>query len=233
MTLGLTTHRPGELPAEVTRFVGRQRELAELSGLLRSARLVTVIGPGGVGKTRIAQRVAAQLASEFGDGACLVELSGLRDPELLPDTVANCLGLPGSEGPPQLDLVLDHLRDRSKLLILDTCEHLIDACAMLAEILLRTTGTTVLATSRQPLAVPGEHTCSIPPLPVPAPGRAHRRRRATRWSCSPGAPRQPCPASPSPTPTGPTWSGSAGAWTGCRWPSSWPRSGSARCRWCS
>jgi predicted ATPase/DNA-binding CsgD family transcriptional regulator len=169
MTLGLTRHRPGELPAEVTRFVGRQRELAELSGLLRSARLVTVIGPGGVGKTRIAQRVAAQLASEFGDGACLVELSGLRDPELLPDTVANCLGLPGSEGRPQLDLVIDHLRDRSKLLILDTCEHLIDACAMLAEILLRTTSTTVLATSRQPLAVPGEHTCSIPPLPVPAP----------------------------------------------------------------
>ncbi len=168
MTLGLTTHRPGELPAEVTRFVGRQRELAELSVLLRSARLVTVIGPGGVGKTRIAQRVAAQLASEFGDGPCLVELSGLRDPELLPDTVANCLGLPGSEGRPQLDLVIDHLRDRSKLLILDTCEHLIDACAMLAEILLRTTSTTVLATSRQPLAVPGEHTCSIPPLPVPA-----------------------------------------------------------------
>jgi predicted ATPase/DNA-binding CsgD family transcriptional regulator len=169
MTLGLTRHPPGELPAEVTRFVGRQRELAELSGLLRSARLVTVIGPGGVGKTRIAQRVAAQLAAEFGDGACLVELSGLHDPELLPDTVATCLGLPGSEGRPQLDLIIDHLRDRSTLLILDTCEHLIDACAMLAEILLRTTGTTVLATSRQPLAVPGEHTCSIPPLPVPAP----------------------------------------------------------------
>jgi len=169
MTLGLTRHRPGELPAEVTRFVGRRRELAELSGLLRSARLVTVIGPGGVGKTRIAQRVAAQLAGEFSDGACLVELSGLRDPELLPDTVADCLGLPGAEGRPQLDLVIDYLRDRSKLLILDTCEHLIDACAMLAEVLLRTTGTTVLATSRQPLTVPGEHTCSIPPLPVPAP----------------------------------------------------------------
>jgi predicted ATPase len=121
-----------------------------------------------VGKTRTAQRAAAQLAGEFGGGACLVELSGLRDPELLPDTVAESLGLPGSEGRTPLDQVIDHLRDSRTLLILDTCEHLIDACAMLAEVLLRATGSTVLATSRQPLAVPGEHTCSIPPLPVPA-----------------------------------------------------------------
>jgi predicted ATPase/DNA-binding CsgD family transcriptional regulator len=170
MSLGLTTQRPGELPLEVTGFVGRHRELAGLTGLLRTARLVTVTGPGGVGKTRIALRAAAQLAGEFAGGACLVELSGLHDPELLPDTVASCLGLNGSESGSRLDAILDHLRDQQVLLILDTCEHLIDACAMFAEVMLRATRVTLLATSRQPLAVPGEHTCVIPPLPVPEPG---------------------------------------------------------------
>jgi len=169
MSLGLTRQRPGELPAEVTGFVGRHRELAELAGLLRVARLVTVTGPGGVGKTRVALRAASQLAGGFADGACLVELSGLHDPELLPDTVASCLGLPGAEARSRLDMILDHLRDQRLLLILDTCEHLVDACAMLADVLLRATSVTVLATSRQPLAVPGEHTCAIPPLPVPDP----------------------------------------------------------------
>jgi hypothetical protein len=167
MLKGLTRQRPGELPLEVTGFVGRQRELAELGGLLRSARLVTVTGPGGVGKTRVALRAAAQLSGEFADGTCLVELSGLHDPELLPDTIATCLGLPGTEPRSQLDAIIEHLRDQRMLLILDTCEHLVDACAMLADVLLRATIVTVLATSRQPLAVPGEHTCAIAPLPVP------------------------------------------------------------------
>lgn len=100
MSLGLTRQRPGELPLEVTGFVGRQRELAELGGLLRTARLVTVTGPGGVGKTRVALRAAAELSGEFADGACLIELSGLRDPELLPDTIATSLGLPApNRGP--------------------------------------------------------------------------------------------------------------------------------------
>jgi non-specific serine/threonine protein kinase len=169
MSLSETRQRPGDLPVEVTEFVGRQRELADLVGLLRTARLVTVTGPGGVGKTRIALRAAAQLAGEFADGAYLVELSGLHDPELLPDTAASSLGLTGAESGSPLDAILDHLRDQQLLLILDTCEHLVDACAMFAEILLRATRVTVLATSRQPLAVPGEHTCVLPPLPVPEP----------------------------------------------------------------
>ena len=110
---------------------------------------------------RVALRAAAQFAEsgEFPDGIWLVELSGLHDPELLPDTVATALGLTGtglaSTGShSQLDAILDHLRDQRLLLILDTCEHLIDACAMFADILLRATPVTVLATSRQPLAVP-------------------------------------------------------------------------------
>jgi predicted ATPase/DNA-binding CsgD family transcriptional regulator len=164
----VTVRRPGSLPAEVTGFVGRQRELAELSGLLWSARLVTVTGPGGVGKTRVALRcAAAEVAARFAHGVCLAELSALRDPELLPHTVATALGLPENDGRPELDAVIGYLRDRELLLVLDTCEHLVDASAILAEVLLRAApGVRVLATSRQPLDVPGEHTRAIAPLPL-------------------------------------------------------------------
>jgi predicted ATPase/DNA-binding CsgD family transcriptional regulator len=152
---------------EITGFVGRSGELARLAGLLESARLVTVTGSGGVGKTRVSLRAAAQAAAGYADGLFLAELSGLRDAELLPHTVAAALGLPQSDG--QLDALLDFLRERQLLLILDTCEHLLDACAMLTAAVLRAApGVTVLATSRQPLDVPGEHTCRIPPLPVEA-----------------------------------------------------------------
>jgi predicted ATPase/DNA-binding CsgD family transcriptional regulator len=165
-----------QLPVEVTGFVGRERELASLGQLLGTARLVTVTGTGGVGKTRLALRAAANASRADGvyaDGVYLAELSGLRDPELLPHTVATCLGLPEQDARSRLDAVLDYLRDRDMLLILDTCEHLVDACAMLADVLLRaTTSVTVLATSRQPLDVPGEHTMSLEPLPVPDPDSA-------------------------------------------------------------
>lgn len=167
VALGLVHRRAGELPTELTGFVGRRAELAQLAGLLETARLITVTGPGGVGKTRVSLRAAALAANRYpDDGVCLVELSALRDPELLPHTVATGLGLPQTES--QLDAVLDYLHDRKLLLILDTCEHLLDACAMLADAILRAApGVTVLATSRQPLDVPGEHTCPVPPLPVP------------------------------------------------------------------
>jgi non-specific serine/threonine protein kinase len=156
------------LPAEVTGFVGRRRELALLADWLRSARLVTVTGPGGVGKTRVALRVAAQHRGRFANGVCLAELAGLRDPELLPHTVATCLGLPEQDTRTQLDALVDYLRGRQLLLILDGCEHLVDACAALATAVARETAQViVLATSRQPLDIPGEHTCTVPPLPVP------------------------------------------------------------------
>jgi predicted ATPase/DNA-binding CsgD family transcriptional regulator len=127
-----------------------------------------VTGPGGVGKTRVALRSAARLSGGYADGVCLAELAGLHDPELLPHTIATCLGLPEQDARTQLAAVLDYLRDRQLLLILDTCEHLVDACAKLADTVLReTAGVTVLATSRQPLDAAGEHTFPIPPLPVP------------------------------------------------------------------
>ena len=168
MTRGLIRRDPGELPAEVTGFVGRQRELAVLDGLLGTARLVTVTGPGGVGKTRVALRAAARSRGQFADGVCLAELGGLHDPDLLPHTIATCLGLPGQEAGSQADAIVDYLRGRQLLLILDSCEHLIGACAALAEPVLRyAPQVTILATSRQPMNVPGEHCCPVPPLPVP------------------------------------------------------------------
>jgi non-specific serine/threonine protein kinase len=170
MTGGLIRPVPGELPGEVTGFVGRRRELAVLDGLLVTARLVTVTGPGGVGKTRVALRAAARARGRFADGAFLAELGGLHDPALLPHTVASCLGLPEQDARAQADAIVDYLQGRQLLLILDSCEHLIGACADLTGLLLRYAGrVTVLATSRQPMNVPGEHCYPVPPLPVPRP----------------------------------------------------------------
>src|SRR5580698_6719059 len=168
MTSG-TTHRiPGTLPPQATGFVGRQAEIAQVSVALMESRLVTIVGTGGVGKTRVAVRVAAQTTGRYPDGVHLVELSAVRDPELLASTVAASLGLPAEDARPQLAAVLDYLRERALLLILDTCEHLVDACAMLAaEVLRGAPAVTVLATSRQPLGVRAESTFRLRPLPVP------------------------------------------------------------------
>lgn len=158
--------------AGITDFVGRKSELAALARMLGEARLVTVAGPGGVGKTRIARAVAAEAVGLYPDGAWIVELSGLHDPELLPNTVAGVLQLPGHDTRTQLDTLLDYLHDRQMLLVLDTCEHLVDACAELTDDILQAApGVTILATSRQPLDTPGEHVYNVQPLPVPGAGR--------------------------------------------------------------
>ena len=159
--------RIGQLPAETDEFVGRTAELCQIDGLLRDARLVTLVGPGGVGKTRIAARAAAAAARRYADGICLVELSVLRDPELLPHTIARRLGLAEQALASQRDALLAHLSERCLLLILDTCEHLIDAVAELVEtILVAAPYVTVLTSSREPLDVDGETTFPVRPLPV-------------------------------------------------------------------
>jgi predicted ATPase len=163
-----SARRHARLLADATGFVGRAEELAGVSALLGLARLVTAVGPAGVGKTRLARRAAADVASLFVDGACFVDLSEVRDPGLLASEVAVALGLPKQDARAQHGAVLDYLRGRRLLLLLDTCEHLVDACAAFADAVLRAAqGVTVLATSRQPLDVPGEHTYPVPPLPVP------------------------------------------------------------------
>ena len=158
------------LPAETTGLIGREAELVRLGELLEQSRLITVTGPGGIGKTRLALRAAAAAAAGFADGVCLVELSTLREPGLLVDAVAEALGLPGQPHGSRLEALLAHLSDRHLLLILDTCEHLIDACAMFAEaVVARAPRVTLLATSREPLDVSGENACPVAPLPVPGP----------------------------------------------------------------
>ena len=168
MTSG-TTHRiPGTLPPQATGFVGRRAEVAQVSAALMESRLVTIVGAGGVGKTRVAVRVAAQAAGRYPDGVHLVGLSAVRDPRLLASTVAASLGLPAEDARPQLDAVLDYLRERALLLILDTCEHLVEACAALTgEVLSAAPAVTLLATSRQPLDVRAETIFRLRPLPVP------------------------------------------------------------------
>ena len=157
--------RLGLLPAEATSFVGRRIELAGITALLGTARMVTVVGPAGVGKTRLSLRAAAA-AGQFTDGVWLADLAGVSDPDLLVPTVAAVLGLPREDGAAQGAALPGYLRDKRLLLILDTCEHLVDACAALADTVLRAApGVTLLATSRQPLDAQGEHAFPLAPLP--------------------------------------------------------------------
>ncbi|MFC4909805.1 ATP-binding protein [Actinomadura gamaensis] len=157
----------GNLPAEVTRFIGRRRELAEARRVLARSRLVTLTGVGGVGKTRLALRLATEVRGDFDGGAWLVELSALRAAELLARHVADKLGLPGQAAGDQTERLCEHLADRELLLLLDTCEHLVEGTAALVETLLRAAPRLrVLATSREPLDVMGEHNLVIPPLTV-------------------------------------------------------------------
>jgi predicted ATPase len=158
----------GNLPASLTTFIGRDAELVKARRLLEAARLVTLTGPGGVGKSRLAVQVAASLTSEFADGAWLVELAGLSDPGLAPDQVLSALG--GAEAPRQAptESLTRHLATRRLLLVLDNCEHLISACAVLADTLLRACpGLKILATSRELLGVSGETAWPVPPLSTP------------------------------------------------------------------
>jgi non-specific serine/threonine protein kinase len=175
MLIGNATERQERLPAEANDFIGRAAELRRVQSLLRDNRLVTLVGPGGVGKTRVALRAADQVQTGYPDGVCLVRLSALRDPELLPHTVASGLELPEQSRGSQFDAVLTHLRDRRLLLILDTCEHIVDAAALFAEaVITEAPKVTVLVTSREPLDVTGESCYTLPALGLPdddSPGR--------------------------------------------------------------
>ena len=163
-TLTLTQRRDN-LPAEVTTFVGRRRELAAVAAAIGKYRLVTLRGAGGVGKTRLALRAAGQAREQFADGCWLVELSALRDPELLPRTVSAALGLPDKASGDPLTVLAAALADQEMLLVLDTCEHLVEACARLARRLLRAAPRLrILTTSREPLGVADEHMLQITPL---------------------------------------------------------------------
>src|ERR1035441_7039143 len=158
----------GNLPAEPNSFVGRERDLAELALLLSDVRALTLCGPGGIGKTRLALRLALETIPDFADGAWLVELADTADPALVRGRVAAALGIREETGRPLAETLLDALRPRRLLLILDTCEHVVGACAALVQQLLAgCPGLRLIATSREPLRVRGETVWRVPPLAVP------------------------------------------------------------------
>jgi hypothetical protein len=223
----------------LTSFVGRDTEVSQVLKNLGSTRLVTLTGPGGVGKTRLAAEVSGRLAG----GAWFVELAPVTEPAEVVYAVLDTLGIrervisrrAGDPGAGPLDRLAEALADRDDVVILDNCEHVIEAAAALAgRVLAACPRVRIVATSRQPLRIDGETLCPVPPLSVPPPSRrpgpkGPRGPKPTRRSgcCVTG--RWPSgPTSSYTRTTWPPWPGSAARWTGCRWPSNWPPCGCAR-----
>jgi predicted ATPase/class 3 adenylate cyclase len=161
---------PNNLPQQLTSFIGRGRESADIKSLLAKTRLLTLIGVGGIGKTRLSLQVAADVMAEYPDGVWLVELAPLTDARLVAQAVASVLGVIEEAGHPVVEALMKYVKDRNLLLILDNCEHLVDACADLAKQLLQAApNLRILASSREHLRVAGETTYPVPALAAPDP----------------------------------------------------------------
>lgn len=159
---------PHNLPNQTSTFIGREREVAELRELCALHQMVTLTGPGGTGKTRLSLETAGALLDTFSDGAWLVELATLSDPDLLTETVVSAIGLRGHPDQPLQNTLVHFLRSRTVLLLIDNCEHLLRDCARLCQMLLRQCPKLhILATSRSPLAIAGEHVLPVPTLSLP------------------------------------------------------------------
>jgi predicted ATPase/DNA-binding CsgD family transcriptional regulator len=159
----------GNLPSHLTSFIGREEQIAEVARLLEETRILTLVGSGGCGKTRLAIEVAERVTDRYLDGVLWIDLSSLSDPALVPTSVANALKIREGLMQDPTDTVAAHLENRNLLLVLDNCEHLASACAAFAERVLRAcTNVTVMATSREPLGVHGETTWRVPSLTVPS-----------------------------------------------------------------
>jgi predicted ATPase/class 3 adenylate cyclase len=161
---------PNNLRVETSAFIGRDAELAEVSELVATSRLVTLTGAGGSGKTRLALQVAAGLLDGSGDGVWFTDLAAVTDPDLVAGTVASVLSIQDEPGRPVAGTLTEAIGERSLLIVLDNCEQVIDACAKLADALLRACpNLALLATSREPLGIDGEHVHRLPPLATPTP----------------------------------------------------------------
>ena len=160
---------PAVLPASLTTFIGREREVTRIDALLEHERLLTLTGPGGMGKTRLALHAAASQTARFDGSVHFVSLVPVTDPALVPQTVAETLGLRDAGGVTHRERLIGHLRERRALLVLDNFEHVLDAAPFVAELLAACHGVAVLATSRAPLGIRGEHEVPVPPLSVSAP----------------------------------------------------------------
>ena len=159
---------PHNLPSELSSFVGREKELAEVKRLLENNRLLTLTGSGGCGKTRLALVVASEMVDGFDEGVWMVDLAPLADPALVPRAVASTLGVREQPDRTLTEILSEYLGSRKVLLVFDNCEHLIEACAKLAEALLRSCPELrILATSREALGITGEVTWFVPSLSVP------------------------------------------------------------------
>jgi len=156
------------LPVLLTSFIGREKEMSEIECALSNHRLVTLTGTGGTGKTRLALQIAANLIDQYPDGVWLVELAAITDPDLIPQTILSALGIPEQRAITNQQLLLDYLRGRKMLLVLDNCEHLIEASAKLVNIMVNhATELKVLSTSREALGLQGEMIWLVPSLSLP------------------------------------------------------------------
>ena len=155
------------LPAQITSFIGRQREIAEIQELLSTNRLLTLTGPPGTGKTRLALQVAWQARYKFEDGVYLVELAPIRDPGLVTTTIAKVLGIGESGNQPLIDTLKKNLRQKCMLLLLDNFEQILDAAPLVGEMLSSSPGLQALVTSRELLRIYGEQEYPVPPLTLP------------------------------------------------------------------
>jgi predicted ATPase/DNA-binding SARP family transcriptional activator len=160
---------PRQLPAQLTSFVGRDRELGEVAGMMERDRLVTLAGPGGSGKTRLAVLVAGRLLPQFNDGVFFVPLAPVHDPQMVPSTIAGVLGVKEAPGLPAVAAVEEQLRDRHSLLVLDNFEHLLLAAPVVSRLLAAAPQVKALVTSRTLLRIYGEREYALAPLPVPEP----------------------------------------------------------------
>ncbi|HTY31092.1 ATP-binding protein, partial [Mycobacterium sp.] len=159
---------PNNLPPQLTRFIGRQREICELMALVPGNRLVTLTGAGGVGKTRLAVQVAAKVLDHYRDGVWFVDLARIADPAQVPKQIALAMGVQEQADRPITSTLLDRLQGQETLVLLDNCEHVIDGAATCVEQILRTTTTvSILATSREALGIPGETVWTIAPMALP------------------------------------------------------------------
>ena len=159
------------LPAQLSSFIGRDEEVAELRALVESSRLVTLTGAGGCGKTRLGLQVAAGRLDGSGDGVWLVELAAVSDEDAVATAICGALGIAAQPGRPALDSLLDALAPQDMLIVLDNCEHLIGGCAKTADaVMRRCLGVHLMATSREPLSIGGETIYPVPPLSLPGPG---------------------------------------------------------------
>jgi len=188
------------LPLQLSSFIGREREIAEVRRLLASSRLVTLTGAGGCGKTRLALEVASALdrdvlaERQYADGVWFIDLAPLSDPALVSERIAATLNVPAQSGQALLTTLSAALRSKSLMLVVDNCEHLIAECARVVETLLqRCSDLRILATSREPLNIGGETTLIVPSLSLPAFERAHSFETLSQSEAirrSPNAPRR-------------------------------------------